>query len=176
LSKCQNYFGKNHVDDISPGKDSIENLAKAFAHVWLSMMKNATIATSDGEFICDSEFKISSQGGFSGYGITVEEELFLQYPPPPRAIRIPVEMMTLKFVSCGRHQASGFAFLKLIKVFDRHVWLCVGFTLLILMFVMEQFVTTIRPTSKLLRHWVYLVKVLLEQNDPFPENIMEKSN
>ncbi|CAL8121474.1 unnamed protein product [Orchesella dallaii] len=167
------YLLHSHLD-ISP----MEKLAKAYAHVWLSVMKNSTFKLDignemltvcypiRGEIMVEHSFDIV---------MTLHEEMFLNSGSRGRALQIPLDLSALKFVSCGRRALQSMAFRELIDVYDPAVWAFLVITVLILMIASEQLSGRTGWISlfTIWKHWLPIFKSIIEQGDPFSNRYLK---
>lgn len=88
-------------------------------------------------------------------------------------IVIPNPLEHFRFVTCGQRGQSSLPFHELVYVYDGHVWMALGISiasLVLLFWGSNQF----KKTSGLnnpVYVFFWLVKVLLEQGDPFPSGV-----
>ncbi|CAL8121402.1 unnamed protein product [Orchesella dallaii] len=169
------YLLHSHLD-ISP----MEKLAKAYAHIWLSIMKNSTFKRDIGGgllTVCyPSRGEIMVEHSFDSI-MTLREEMFLNSGSRGRAMEVQLDLSALKFVSCGRRTLQSMAFRELIDVYDPAVWVFVGLSMMILMIALEQLSRSTGWMSlfNIWKHWLPIFKSIIEQGDPFPNRYLKTS-
>ncbi len=95
---------------------------------------------------------------------------------PNTAIQITDNLSSLKFITCKSRGLSSFPFEEFWKVFDNNVWVWMFIALLLLLVGIMRlsgrrfFTSTFWSGSKVL----YLIKVLMEQSNPFPESLIKQ--
>ncbi|CAL8135782.1 unnamed protein product [Orchesella dallaii] len=163
--------------------DANIKLAVAYAHLWFSIMKNASIFIEKYHRICQPLTGRIFEKQFIIYatGVSLREEKLAVYTPHGRALNIYNTMSALRFVSCGRVDMESMAFFELISVFDGYIWLFVSISLVVLVPTIQYIADARKSGNRLessqllyvLKHWLCLVKVLLEQSDPFPMSLLQ---
>lgn len=82
----------------------------------------------------------------------------------------------LKFVTCGHRGTTPYPFLELLKVYDTFVWCLIGFCVLFLPMGLWRVILSDTKKPKTWSSILWLVKVLLEQGDPFPAYMVKRSH
>ncbi|CAL8135793.1 unnamed protein product [Orchesella dallaii] len=160
-------------------------LALAYVHLWFSIMKNATIFIDKYNRICHplTGKILESKLNYDARGVSLQEEKLTIYTPHGRALNIYNTMSALRFVSCGRGKMESMAFVELVNVFDSYVWVFVSISLVVLVPTI-QYIADARKSERLVegrqvtyifKHWLSLLKVLLEQGDPFPMSLLQSN-
>ncbi|CAL8135795.1 unnamed protein product [Orchesella dallaii] len=158
--------------------DANTKLAFAYTDLWFSIMKNVSIFIERYYRICQPLtrriFKVKII--WDARSVAIEEEKFTINTTHASALNIYNNMLALRFVSCGKVKMESLAFLELVNVFDGYIWLCVSISVVILVPTIQYIADAQKSGNRLenrqllhvLKHWLCLVKVLLEQGDPFP--------
>ncbi|CAL8121398.1 unnamed protein product [Orchesella dallaii] len=157
---------------------AMEKLAKAYAHVWLSIMQNSTFRLDITDDILATCYPLSGElKSESSYDtvMSLKDVMFLNSGSRGRALEIPLDLSALKFVSCGRRALQSMAFRELIDVYDPDVWVLAGLSVLILMIVLEQLSRRSGWMSlfNIWKHWLPIFKSIIEQGDPFPNSYLK---
>ncbi|CAL8121392.1 unnamed protein product [Orchesella dallaii] len=142
LSLCdQNLVRMKHFVRLTSTLSQMDKLAKTYAHVWLSIMKNATFTTwlkAVSPIVC---YPLSGERKFEVLGyhsIEMRDNVFKTSYLRGKAVHVPLDISLMKFVSCGRPQLQAVRFIELINVFDSYVWACAIISMLLLLFAMVQ--------------------------------------
>ncbi|CAL8135803.1 unnamed protein product [Orchesella dallaii] len=163
--------------------DANTKLAVAYAQLWFSIMKNASILIERYSRICQPLTGKILEAPFNmdASGVTFDEEKLALRAPHGRALNIYNTMSALRFVSCGKAEMESMAFVELISVFDGYIWLFVSISVVVLVPTI-QYIADAQKSGNCLennqlmhvfKHWLCLVKVLLEQGDPFPLSLQQ---
>ncbi|CAL8121436.1 unnamed protein product [Orchesella dallaii] len=164
---------------------AVEKLAKAYAHVWLSIMKNSTFQLDQDTLAYYTYYPLSGEVKLESSYVdvfnnhipvmTLEGALLFNSASRGAALEIPLDLSALKFVSCGRRALQSMAFRELIDVYDTAVWAFVGLSILILMMVFEQLShgTGSMSLFNIYQHWLPIFKAIVEQGDPFPSRYLK---
>ncbi|CAL8121440.1 unnamed protein product [Orchesella dallaii] len=186
LSLCdKRLFNAEYLLHARLDLSAVEKLAKAYAHVWLSIMKNSTFQLTDDKlatcYPLSDKVKLESSydDSFRYYipVMTLEDELLFNSASRGLALEIPLDLSSLKFVSCGRRALQSMAFRELIDVYDPAVWAFVGLSILILMMASEQLSrgTGWMSLFNIYQHWLPIFKAIIEQGNPFPSRYLKTS-
>lgn len=158
----------------SAGADNLfANLGKAFATIWKYIFRNYSVVTSE----LDSHTLASCKNGNEvkirnrqSLQTTLREVYYpIGYFYPLAAFQDPSS--TLRFVSCGSRTGSkALPFSELLAPFDLATWLA-------LLSSLVSMSVAILPNPRthhkeLVNKFISLLKVLLEQGDPFPRHIV----
>ncbi|CAL8129397.1 unnamed protein product [Orchesella dallaii] len=176
LFLCKKYPKQGFFD--SSIQSETEKLAYAYATVLLSIMKNATYYSGAlngpggaGGYNCDPKTESKTPGHTYGFHsvFSLETDIFTKFTPYGRAVYIPIHLGALTFVSCGRRQLQSIPFSELVNVYDNSVWVCGVITLLVLMYILNRLIdSSNRQFCSFFSQSLPLIKVLVEQGDPFP--------
>lgn len=134
-----------------------DRLALGFASAWRSIIRNGT---------CAKPISTSLVG-------TIRTVPYLKnwyYPRFPFQNQID----NLRFVSCGMTKYSGVPFVELINIFDTSTWLAI-FSCAVATAIPLWSIASPKSVD-LVGHVISLMKVLLEQGDPFRGDIAKISN
>ncbi|CAL8135770.1 unnamed protein product [Orchesella dallaii] len=148
-------------------------------------MKNATLYIDRYKRICHPLTGKTSYENVFYRGVALHEERFSVYAPHGRAINIFNTKSALRFISCGRGRIESIAFLDLIKAFDGYIWVFASMSMIALVPVIQQIIMVSRSSRRLgemsqlgslWKDWISLVKVCLEQGDPFPLSLLRDNH
>lgn len=87
-------------------------------------------------------------------------------------LKVPNTLSSLHFVSCGTQGTETLPFSELILVFDKHIWMCIIFSI-ILSYIYIVYSSEFRNILYFYRKYLYFIKVLLEQGEPFPASLLK---
>lgn len=160
---------------------SKEDLATdLFSTIWLSIISNYSM-TSKSQDICRNgekpRAKVKQIGFNHDVGVTLEIVDFLKdLLFSSHAIQDKVIISNLRFVSCGTRgmRLSQLPFEQLTNAFDFYTWLIIMATMLALLLPLSSLSSEIRSANAAYQ-FVALVKVLLEQGDPFRADMLTPS-
>lgn len=149
------------------GVTATQQVAKAYAQIWLWVVPNQTLLGKPGEnCINGRKSEISFLNGITIHFLSGRYRNSLLYNFPAF---IHDKLTQLRFVSHGSRRMSGYQFHELTGIFDHWVWICILGS-----------VVTISSSLKVLGNLTHTkfftlvmspLKVLLEQGDPFEEII-----
>lgn len=149
----------------------VDRVAHAFAHVWLSIMRNYT------NLQFKTHLSINAFGVKCGHPGTIEfdgwTDVYLYHQVFVKHMYVfpyfdQDELTSLKFVSCGKRGLASIPFEELTNVFDNWIWILILVSTVIV-------VVPLRATStsgtRTWSHCISSIKVLLEQGDPFSSSV-----
>lgn len=159
--KCQSEltrkFWKKYFE---PGSNSfLDKVALGHSHVWNSVMRNASVLQSWRNRECTKPGKANFVVTFTPKAYLSSRFTFPRYAKD--------NLAKLRIVGCGRKGLDSFQFKTLANVYDKSTWLgilasMVAFPLAIWILLQNN----IKQSSGM-----SVVKLLLEQGDPFPNSI-----
>lgn len=174
LRSCHN---QDQQQLVNSEPHHIHSIAKSYANLWLSVVRNVSYFDPTLKYICDNGFPVTSP-------ITSEASNFdfvLQITPTFVQNREQVSTFfavvssivnDLQFVTCAYRGSERLKFMELLNVFDRNVWVLLILAILSLTLILPQ-IPKFLPQFTNNRSIVVPIKVLLEQGTPFPVSIIK---
>lgn len=150
-----------------------DNLAYAFAGIWLSIMGNYTVL----KFSTSSSYKVAACNSDSKFFKRIYVHAHIDFEFLPYVEKLYVfpyfvqdELSTMRFISCGKRGLTSLPLEELTRVFDKWIWLLILVsTTCVLISLWSQFDTGLECWST----WLATMKVLLEQGNPFQESLIK---
>lgn len=172
IAECQTSPSSQPFES-NPVDNAAENVGKAIGAIWKSIFKNYSVVSPESlrEYLgsCKDADKIKAKVR-DNFETTLEEAYYpIDYNYPYPSIQDPTG--TLKFVSCGsRKRSQTLPFSELLVPFDVTTW----FVTLASVAVLTIAIQTNRPVdfTNHYGNFMSLLKVLLEQGNPFPRHIL----
>jgi hypothetical protein len=145
--------------------NKIEILAFGYASVLISILGNVTL---------DKDENIIQTNNLTLFLLIRKVHMYENHiGQRTGALQLENRLAQLRFVSCGSRGLEPLQFEQFFTVFENSVWKCILATTLVLLFAMSVLNGGRRPLSSS-NKIIYLLKVFLEQGDPFPEKITTK--
>lgn len=150
-----------------------DHTSEAFAYFWTTIMKNYSFEIpGDSPLVCFNGKRLKKTDENVGQFHAILD--IYRYPPnitvrPAAAILDATNSM--QFVSCGNPEFENLAFSELFRVFHWHVW--VSLAVSVAGFLTMLSIMTKHKCSGLVEYSMGVIKILLEQGDPFRENILQ---
>lgn len=145
------------------------------AHIWIEIMSNRSRFFSLGY--------ARYEDSFSGASVFIFGKRVNDAEPLHRPMYIPATLESFRFITCGYRETAGMAFEELVSVYELEVWIWLGVTMTVvvlswkcLMWLVWKLnvVCKIRQGQQSARSssgLFSLLKILLEQGDPFPADM-----
>lgn len=159
-------------------KSAQDILPQAIVHIWQSILGNHTYLVD--ENICTngklSRFKLSQQNPLSRINPKYETvRRLLHYP-----LHIPDPLGSYRYVVCGMRGTESIAFQELLTVYDKRIWIIALVFIVILGNIWKYLIshsshkTTRTQHRSQIQLGYSLIKLLLEQGNPFPAGAYER--
>ncbi len=172
MALCENFYRKpiNLAIKLFPD-DDLERTFHAIAHVLQSIMGNFSYSKVSG----------SDTKCVNGKFVTAPGEKYLNYyniawnarglilAPFQTGLSVKLTLGNLRFVTCGEKGKSMLAFNELLSAYDLTTWSLILETVVTLGFAFRLLWNPVSHT----RHLLSIVKVFLEQGDPFLESVQQ---
>ncbi len=169
MSMCENEFRRTSSHFMKPHSDDEERMFHAFAYVLQSIMGNYTYLLSEytekkcvnGKIMSDTDslIRYSALSGID-IGWLLRGTPISSYNT---GISINISLSGLRIITCGERGVSEFAFRELLKAYDSLSWALILISGLTLGFAFNFLWSPVVRS----RHLLSVIKVLLEQGDPF---------
>lgn len=157
---------------LSTPLSQLLRFADGYAHILLSILGNFSYYESRGE-ICYNGETFLAQPNLDQKMFQVElaitstltksDSTALLYPAIVRSTR-----SDMRFLTCSYKGVEKLSFVELLDVFDKRVWLELGISMVALTFVLHK-IPSLSQAPTATETTLILVKLLLEQSNPFPE-------
>lgn len=161
---CHITLGHNQLWlEIASTSSSVEKVAKAHSFVWKSVMRNFTLVSANENENC---YLLRKANFFIRVNPATYDKSLLTFSQYAND-----ELTGLRFIGCGQRGMSMLPFREFITIFDKFIWVGIAATIAIVSPSIKLFL----PKSNLLTNLFSLLKVILEQNDPFAQIVVKNT-
>lgn len=172
------------INDVISLDTAEKRVSRELTKVWMSIFNNYSLilkytlngiricTNGDDKYASGSSSKIAeTTAAFSvGFGrVGYKDKLFYTSDFPSKRVT-----RNFRFVSCGTRTISSLQFVELIKIFDQWIWVAIASSFLITSVISEVVACVkLRNTCGFWYHCLSHVKVLLEQGDPYANELLK---
>lgn len=161
-----------------------EKLARAFAKVWRTIMKNHTIIVRGLKIattvVCTNGKLENLKGDriqTPHFAATLRSNLFTSRTPYRFPVMLPVPLHNLRFIGCGKKGEQAFSIHELVIAYEWPVWLMIVLSILAISWMSSYFMAR-KSEGDGCSHfrWKYLLSVaqiLMEQGDGFSKDFFK---